>query len=97
MPTYITMLKWTQQGIKNVKESPTRVDTARNAFKADGVIMKELFLVTGQHDMVLVIEAPNDTALAKALLNSASMGNFTSETCRAFTEDEYRQIIKELR
>lgn len=96
MPTYISMLKWTQQGIKNVKESPSRVDAARKAFKADGVTLKDLYMVTGHHDMILVIEAPNDATLAKALLSGGSQGFFTSETSRAFTEDEYRQIIKEL-
>ncbi len=96
MPTYIAMLKWTQQGIKNVKESPARVDAARKAFKKDGVTMKELYMVMGHHDMMVVIEAPDDAALAKALLSSASMGNFTSETSRAFTEEEYRHIINGL-
>jgi uncharacterized protein with GYD domain len=96
MPTYIAMLKWTQQGIKNVKESPARVDAARKAFKKDGVTMKELYMVMGHHDIIVVLDAPDDAALAKAMLSTASMGNFTSETSRAFTEDEFRAIIKGL-
>ncbi len=50
-------------------------------------------MVTGQHDMVVILEAPDDAALARAILNATSQGSVTSETCRAFTEDEYRQII----
>jgi uncharacterized protein with GYD domain len=55
--------------------------------------MKSFYMVTGQYDMVAIIEAPDDTALAKALLATTSMGSITSETCRAFTEDEYRHIV----
>jgi uncharacterized protein with GYD domain len=93
MPTYITLLKWTPQGLQNVKQSPSRVDAARKAFQVVGVTMKSFFMVTGRYDMVAVVEAPDDAALAKALLATTSMGSITSETCRAFSEDEYRQII----
>lgn len=93
MPTYIALLKWTPQGLQNVKQSPSRLDAARKAFQAVGVTMKSFFMVTGQYDMIAVVEAPDDTALAKALLATTSMGSITSETCRAFTEDEYRQIV----
>ena len=93
MPTYIALLKWTPQGLQNVKQSPSRLDAARKAFQAVGVTMKSFFMVTGQYDMIAVVEAPDDAALAKALLAITSMGSITSETCRAFTEDEYRQIV----
>ena len=93
MPTYIALLKWTPQGLQNVKQSPSRLDAARKAFQSVGVTMKSFFMVTGRYDMVAVVEAPDDAALAKALLATTSMGSITSETCRAFTEDEYRQIV----
>ena len=50
-------------------------------------------MVMGQHDMIAILEAPDDAAIAKAILATASQGRVTSETCRAFTESEYRQII----
>jgi uncharacterized protein with GYD domain len=50
-------------------------------------------MVTGQYDMIAILEAPDDVAVAKAILTSTSQGSFTTETCRAFTEDEYRKII----
>lgn len=93
MPTYIAMLKWTPQGLQNIKKSSSRLEAARKEFQAAGVKMKDFYMVTGQHDMIAVVDAPDDVALAKAILGTTSQGNITSETCRAFTEDEYRQII----
>jgi len=93
MPTYIAMLKWTPQGLHNIKQSPSRLDAARKGFEAAGAKMKDFFMVTGQYDMVAVIDAPDDTAVAKAMLAATSLGSITSQTCRAFTEDEYRKII----
>jgi uncharacterized protein with GYD domain len=97
MPTYIAMLTWTQQGLQNLKQSPSRLDAARKGFEAAGVKMKEFYMVTGKHDMIAIIEAPDDAALAKALLTTASQGAVRTETCRAFTEQEYRQIIDALK
>jgi uncharacterized protein with GYD domain len=56
-------------------------------------LKKDLYMTTGQYDMVAILEAPDDVTLAKAMLNSAPHGSITTETCRAFTEDEYRKII----
>jgi uncharacterized protein with GYD domain len=55
--------------------------------------MTQFYMVTGQFDMIAVVEAPDDLVLAKAILTASSSGNVTSETCRAFTEDEYRKIV----
>jgi uncharacterized protein with GYD domain len=96
MPTYIAMLKWTSQGLQNIKQSPSRLEAARKGFEAAGVRMKDFYMVTGKYDMIAVVDAPDDVALAKAILGSTSQGSITSETCRAFTEEEYRQIIKAL-
>jgi uncharacterized protein with GYD domain len=93
MPTYIALAHWTNQGLQNIKESPSRLDAGRKAFQAAGVKLKEFYMVTGQYDMVIVAEAPDDAALARATLNLASKGNIQTETLRAFTEDEYRNII----
>jgi uncharacterized protein with GYD domain len=93
MPTYITLLRWTSQGLQSLKESPSRLDAARKAFAAAGVKMKDFYMVTGRYDLVIVSEAPDDVALAKATLSVASRGSVQTETLRAFTEDEYRKII----
>jgi uncharacterized protein with GYD domain len=93
MATYIAFLKWTQQGLQNVKQSASRLEAARQGFEAAGVRMKDFYMVTGRHDMIAVLEAPDDVALAKAILGTASQGSVTTETCRAYTEEEYRRII----
>jgi uncharacterized protein with GYD domain len=93
MPTYIALLKWTPQGRQNIKQSPSRLDAARKSFQAAGVTMKDFYMVTGQYDMVATVEAPDDATLAKTMLTLTSQGSITSETCRAFTEDEYRKIM----
>lgn len=96
MPTYIALLKWTPQGLQNIKQSPSRLDAARKGFESAGVKMKEFYMVTGRYDMIALIDAPDDAALAKAILGASSQGNIMSETCRAFTEEEYRRIISGL-
>ena len=93
MPTYISLLRWTEQGIQSVKESPNRVEAARKAFEAAGGRLRDLYLVTGQYDFVAVIEAPDDETAARMALSLGARGSVRSETLRAFTEDEYRRII----
>jgi len=96
MATYIALLKWTPQGLQDVKESPSRLDAARKSLEAAGVKMKDFYMVTGRYDMVAICEAPDEGAVARGLLAVTSKGGVTSETCRAFTEQEYRQIISGL-
>jgi uncharacterized protein with GYD domain len=93
MPTYITLLKWTEQGLQTLKESPARLDAARRNLEGSNVRLKEFYMVTGRYDMIAICEAPDEGLLARALLAITSKGTMTSETCRAFTEQEYRQII----
>ena len=96
MPTYITMLKYTQLGIKNIKQAPGRLDAAKNAFKAAGAEIKDFYLVMGQYDAIAVCEAPDDDTMAKLSLTTGSQGNVHTETVRAFTEDEYRKLVADL-
>jgi uncharacterized protein with GYD domain len=96
MPTYVAMLKWTSQGLQNIKQSPSRLDAARKQFETAGAKMKDFYMVTGRYDMIAVIDAPDDVTLAKAILGATSQGSITSETHRAFTEDEYRKVISGL-
>lgn len=93
MPTYISLLRYTQQGIEKIQESPARLEAARKVFEKVGGKIKEFYLVSGRYDAVLISEAPDDTAVAKATLSLGSRGNVRSETLRAFTEEEFRKII----
>ncbi len=96
MPTYITLLHWTQKGIENVRESPTRLKKAKEAIKAAGGEMTAFYMTMGQYDAVTISEAPNDETYAKIILGLAAHGAIQTETLRAFTEDEYRKIIAAL-
>ncbi len=96
MTTYICLANWTQKGIENVKESPERADAAREAFEKQGVTLRDLYMTVGQYDFVMTLEASDDAALAKSLLALAQAGNIRTTTLRAFSEDEYREIIGSL-
>lgn len=96
MATFISLIRYTQQGTENMKEGPGRLDAAKAAFKAMGAELKEFYLVMGQYDAVVIGEAPDDETAAKLALAIGSAGAIRTETLRAFTEDEYRQIVAAL-
>jgi uncharacterized protein with GYD domain len=96
MPTYVTLLRYTEQGIKNIKESPSRLEKAKQAFKAFGGELKSFHLVQGRYDAVVIGELPNDDAVAKFALSTGAQGNVRTETLRAFTEEEFRKIVSGL-
>lgn len=96
MPTYISLIRFTQKGIETIKEGPKRLDAARERFRAAGGELKAFYLVTGQYDAVAITELPNDEAVARVALANGAMGNVRTETLRAFTEDEYRKIVAAL-
>ncbi len=93
MPTYIMLSRFTQQGLQNIKDAPARVDAAKQTLKGLGAELKDFYLVAGQYDAVVVIEAPDDATAATASLAIGSLGNIRIETLRAFNEDEYRDLI----
>ena len=93
MPTYITLIKWTDQGIRNVKESPQRLDATRKAIEAAGGKLVGFYLTMGRYDAVLISEGPSDEAVAALVLSAGSQGSVRTETMKAFPEDQYRNII----
>jgi len=96
MPTYIALVDYTDQGIRNVKESPKRLDAAKKMLKDMGGEVKQFYLTMGAHDIVTVVEAPSDETLAKFVLMLAAGGNVRTTTLKAFTEAEYRKLISTL-
>ena len=96
MATYFTLLKYTEQGIKNIKESPSRLEKAKQLLKSLGGELKSFYLVQGRFDAIVITEAPNDDVAAKFALATGSAGSVRTETTRAFTEEEYRRIISGL-
>ncbi len=93
MPHYISLLRYTQQGIAKIKESPARLDAAKKAAEKAGGKVHAWYLTMGQYDAVLISEFPNDDAGAKFMLATGALGNVTTETLKAFTEAEYRKIV----
>lgn len=93
MAHYIVLASWTEQGVKNVKDSPARLDAARAAAKKLGCTVGDFYMVTGSSDMVIIAEAPDDAAMATFNLTLARGGALRTTTMKAFTEAEYRKII----
>jgi uncharacterized protein with GYD domain len=94
MPTYMALINWTEQGIRNIKDSPTRLEAAKKSMKDMGGEVKTFYMLQGSYDAVLILEAPTDEALAKFLLKVGSAGNIRTTTMRAYPEAEYRKIIE---
>jgi len=93
MPHFVSLLRYTQQGIAKIKESPARLDAAKKAAEKAGGKIHSWHLTMGQYDAVIISEFPNDEACAKFTLSVGALGNVTTETLKAFTEAEYRKII----
>ena len=96
MPSYLSLINWTEQGAANVKDSPERLDAAKQAIEAAGGRMIFFYMTMGEYDIATLIEAPNDEAAAGVLLALGARGSIRTKTMRAFTEDEFRSIVGNL-
>jgi uncharacterized protein with GYD domain len=96
MPTFVTLAKWTDQGIRNVKDSPKRRQAFEAAVTSMGGKVNYAYLLLGEYDLVVVTEAPNDETAAKMLLGTAMQGNVRTTTMRAFSREEMDKIIASL-
>ncbi|WP_027054804.1 GYD domain-containing protein [Mesorhizobium erdmanii] len=96
MTSYIVLMNWTEQGARNVRDSPKRLDAARKQLSDMGGSFKSFYLTMGEYDMVAVVEAPDDAVLARFSLMLAASGNIRTRTLKAFPEFAYREIIASL-
>ena len=93
MATFITLVNFTDQGVRSIKESPKRAEAFKAMAAKAGAKVKELYWTLGHYDIVTIVEAP-DTATATALgLAVASQGNVRTETLTAFPSDEFGKIL----
>ena len=92
MSTFVSLLNFTDQGIKDVRESPRRYEAFRVAAEKLGVTVKGVYYTVGHYDVVLILEGP-DEAVTAALLKTGSLGNVRSETLRGFSVDEMKKIV----
>ena len=96
MATYINLVSWTDQGIRNIKEAPQRIEAFRKTVEAAGGKLIGFYVTIGKYDIVTIVEAPNDEAITNIALNTGSRGNVRTETMKAFTEQEFRNILAKM-
>jgi uncharacterized protein with GYD domain len=87
---------WTDQGMRHVKESPDRLDAARELCRQHGAEIVALYITMGAYDLVFIVDAPNDDTLARIALSLGKGGNIRTTTLKAFDEAQYREIIGSL-
>ncbi len=96
MSSYFILASYTDQGIRNIKDSPKRVEAARELARSMGVEFKEFYLAMGAYDIVVKVEAPSDEVLARLVLALGSRGNVRTTTLRVFDEGAFRDIVGKL-
>ena len=96
MPTYVTLYRYTQQGIQNIKQSPRRIEEARRALEKAGAKLKAIYLTMGRYDLVAISEWPDEESAAAFLLGQGSQGNVTTESLKAFGEEEFKKIVAKI-
>ena len=97
MATFVTLMNFTEQGIRNVKETTKRADAFIASAKKSDVTVKEIYWTVGSHDGVIILEAPNEEAVTAVLLSLGSLGNVRTQTLRAFDKSEIEAILAKAR
>jgi uncharacterized protein with GYD domain len=95
MTTFLMQMKFTEQGIRTIKDAPKRMQAARDLAKTMGIEIKQVFLTAGEHDLVAILETQSGD-IAKFALALRSRGNVHTRTGRAWTEAEFMKIVSEL-
>ena len=97
MPTYIMLANWTDQGARQVRDSPKRVAGAKKSLAEMGGEFKTLYMTMGDYDLVIVYDAPDDAVAARFTLMLGKLGNVRTTSLKAFPEEAFRQIVNTLR
>jgi len=96
MSNYVLLIDWTEQGIKNVKDTVKRAKSFESAIEKAGGKSLGFYYTIGRYDMVAIVQAPTDEAIASVLFSLGSLGNVRTETLKAFSTDESANIIEKL-
>ena len=96
MATYVVLGQFTDQGIRNVKDTAKRAEALKEMAKKSGATVKEVYWTLGQYDVVTVIDAPDDASLTGLLLSVGVLGNIRTQALRAFSADEMGQILRKM-
>lgn len=92
MAINISLVNFTEQGIKSIKDSPKRAQGFRDLAKKHGVSVRDIYWTTGQYDMVVITEGTEE-ALATVLLSVAKLGNVRSQTLRAMDQETFQRVL----
>jgi len=93
MNTYVSLVNWTDQGIRNFRDTTRRAEEFSKLVENSGGIVRDLLWTVGEYDMVCVTDFPDDESGVAALLQVGSAGNIRSRTLRAFGSEEMTRII----
>jgi uncharacterized protein with GYD domain len=93
MPSYVSLINWTDQGIENFRDTVRRAEDFRNRLEQAGGRVRELLWTVGEYDIAVVMEAPDDETATALLLQVSSLGNVRTKTMKAFNADEMNGII----
>ena len=96
MLTYIMLMKLTDQGRKDIKNAPQRVEQAAKTAEAMGGKMIGFYTTMGEYDYVVIGECPSDEVMMTFLLGLGSLGSVSTTTLKAFTKEEFAQLVKRL-
>ncbi len=96
MPIYIMLGNFTDQGIRNIKDTTKRADALRDMGRKSGVTVKEVWWTLGRYDIVAILDAPNDEAATALGLSVGALGNVRTQTLRAFSGDEMGRLLGKL-
>ena len=96
MATYIVLMSFTDQGIRNVKETTKRADAVTEAAGKRGITLKNIHWTVGQYDLVATLEAPDDETMTTFALGLGSQGNVRTQTLRAFSKDEMSRMLSKM-
>ena len=96
MSNYVVLIDWAEQGIKNVKDTVKRAKSFEDAIEKAGGKSLGFYYTIGRYDMVAIVQAPTDEAIASVLFSLGSLGNVRTETLKAFSTDEAANIIEKL-
>jgi uncharacterized protein with GYD domain len=93
MATYVALIQFTDQGIRNIKETVNRGDSAIPEAEKLGIKIVEQFWTMGAYDAVVILEAPDDETISALMLENGSHGDVKSHTMRAFRRNEMEEIL----
>jgi uncharacterized protein with GYD domain len=97
MPTYIVLGNYTEQGIRGIKDTVKRTESAKQLAQQAGATLKETFWTLGQVDLVAIFEAPDDATMTAVSLSIAGHGNVRTQTLRAFSAGDIQTVLSKVR